>query len=106
VGGQLVLGLALYPSSSLKEPGYEASPRTRCPRGTCSPRTSCPGGQLVLGPHVRGDISTGGHPVLWQRYSGDWTVRPTSSPASSYPPSYLPSHFRSFIRGRRLKNFV
>ena len=37
---------------------------TRCPKGTRSPRTSCQGGQLVLGPHVRGDISTGGHPVL------------------------------------------
>ena len=51
VGGQLVLR-------------GTAGPRTRCPRGTRSPRTSCPGGQLVLGPRVRGDISMGGHPVL------------------------------------------
>ena len=29
-------------------------PRTSCPRGTCGSRTSCPGGQLVLGPRVRG----------------------------------------------------
>jgi len=31
------------------------------PRGTRSPVR---GGQLVLGPRVRGEISTGGHPVL------------------------------------------
>ena len=35
-------------------------PRTNCPRGICGPRTSCPGGQLVLGPRVRGDNLRGG----------------------------------------------
>jgi len=37
---------------------------TAGPKGTRSPRTSFLGGQLVVGPHVRGDISMGGHPVL------------------------------------------
>ena len=29
-------------------------------RGTAGPRTTSPGGQLVLGPHVRGDSWSGG----------------------------------------------
>ena len=41
--------------------------RTSCPRGTSGPRTSCPGGQLVLGPRIRGDnLKRGGgtsHPM-------------------------------------------
>ena len=45
--------------------GGTTGPRTRCPRGTRRPRTSCPGGHLILRPHIRGDIFTGGHPVLW-----------------------------------------
>ena len=31
-------------------------------QGTFGPRTTCPGGQLVLGPHVRGDT--------WSSYTG------------------------------------
>ena len=29
-------------------------------QGTFGPRTTCPGGQLVLGPHVRGNSCSGG----------------------------------------------
>ena len=43
---------------------HHGGPRTSCPRGTCGPRTSCPGGQLVLGPCVRGDNLRGGHPRM------------------------------------------
>ena len=32
--------------------------------GGHGPRTGCPGGQLVLGPRVRGDSLRGGHPTL------------------------------------------
>ena len=50
------------------EDSWSAGPRTWCPSilgGRVVPGPAR--GQLVLGPRVRGDISTGGHPVLWQR---------------------------------------
>ena len=36
-------------------------------QGTFGPRTTCPGGQLVLGPHVRGDSWSGGQLVRGTR---------------------------------------